>query len=280
MDKKFRFKPLRISIFIILLLLAVIMIAPFIWMISVSFERYANINPPFPPRFIPEIFSMFNYQLAIENGYIFKAYTNSLITVSGSVFIGVISSLLAGYAFSKGQFKGKKIIFLLVLATMMIPLETRLIPLYRIVNVFKLQNTYTAVIMPNLIYGFGVLLSKQYFDQLPNSLREAAYMDGSGEFKTFFHIYLPLSGPIIATMSILSFISNWNSFVWPFIVLSGLEKRTVPVFLSSFSTENGDMYAGITMAVATLAVIPVVIVFLFLQKYIIQSTAMSGLKGE
>ncbi len=255
------------------------MVVPFIWMISVGFERYANINTPFPPTLIPNDFSFFNFKLALENGYIFTAYKNSLIVAIGTVALSVGSALMAGYAFSKGEFRGKKILFYAILATMMIPLETRLIPMYNMIKWLNLRNSFWAIILPGMLYGFGVLLSKQFFDKLPDSLREAAYIDGSGEAHTFLKIYLPLTGPITATMCILAFIANWNSFVWPLVVLNGQESRTIPIFLSAFSSEAEGAYAGASMAVATLAVIPVIIIFLFFQKYIIRSIALSGLKG-
>ena len=269
-----------IAKFVFLALFAIVMIVPFIWMISVSFERYANIQPPFPPKLIPEQFSLFNYKLAIENGAIFTAYKNSLIVALGSVALSVSSALLAGYALSKGRFKGKGVIFFIILSTMMIPLETRLIPMYKLIGFMHLSNSYWAIILPNLMNGFGIMLSKQFFDALPDSLGEAAYIDGAGEITTFFKIYLPLTGPISATMCILSFIGSWNQFVWPLVVLTGEESRTIPIFLSSFATGENTRAAGSTMAVASLAIIPIIIVFLFMQKYIVRSVALSGLKGE
>ena len=266
--------------FVVLLLFAIVMIAPFVWMISVSFERYANIQPPFPPKFIPQHFSTFNYKIALENGGIITAYKNSFIVALGSVALSVISALLAGYALSKGKFKGKKIIFFIILSTMMIPLETRLIPMYRLISFMHLSNNYLAIILPNLMYGFGIMLSKQFFDALPDSLGEAAYIDGASEITTFFKVYLPLTGPITATMCILSFIGSWNQFVWPLVVLTGEHSRTIPIFLSSFATGENTRVAGVTMAVASLAIIPIIIVFLFFQKYIVKSVALSGLKGE
>lgn len=271
---------LHIIKWIVLIFLALIMVVPFIWMISVGFERYANINTPFPPTLIPNDFSFFNFKLALENGYIFTAYTNSLIVAIGTVALSVGSALMAGYAFSKGEFRGKKILFYAILATMMIPLETRLIPMYNMIKWLNLRNSFWAIILPGMLYGFGVLLSKQFFDKLPDSLREAAYIDGSGEAHTFLKIYLPHTGPITATMCILAFIANWNSFVWHLVVLNDQESRTIPIFLSAFSSEAEGAYAGASMAVATLAVIPVIIIFLFFQKYIIRSIALSGLKGE
>ena len=163
---------------------------------------------------------------------------------------------------------------------MMIPFETTIIPMYLMFSKINLTNTFVPLILPSLVDGFGVLLSKQYFDQLPDSLREAAYIDGSGEFRTFFSVFLPLTGPISATLFILKFMSSWNSFIWPLVILTGQDKRTIPIYMASFSSEGGTRIAGLTMAVAFLGIIPVIAVFLFFQKYIIRSIALSGIKGE
>ena len=274
--------PFDILAFFILLILGIIMIIPFVWMTVVSFERYANIQPPFPPSFKIRNPSLFNFKLAFENGYILRAYFNSLIVSASSVVVCLISSTLAGYAFSKGRFKGKKPLFYLILATLMIPLETRLIPMYMMFNKINMVNSFLPLILPYMIEGFQIMLSKQFFDHLPDSLREAAYIDGSGEFRTFFNIFLPLTGPITATMCILTFMASWNSFLWPLVMLTGAKSRTVPILMAyySFTGEGGTRWAGLTMSVAFLGVIPVIIVFLFLQKYIIRSIALSGLKGE
>jgi len=266
--------------FLFLLIFGIVLMMPFIWMVSVGFDREANISMPFPPRLIPESISSFNYGIVFENGRLLQSYINSGIVTVSSVILGVSSSLLAGYAFSKGKFKGKKILFLIVLCTLMIPMEPRLIPLYKLFNSVGLLNTFWPLILPHLISGMLIFLCKQFFDQLPDTLREAAQIDGAGEFKIFFRVYLPLAGPIAATMVILAFIWSWNDFLWPLVVLNNLELHTVPLYLASFSLENGSSLGGLTMALATVSILPIIIVYLFLQRYIIQSIALSGVKGE
>ncbi|MCH4889650.1 carbohydrate ABC transporter permease [Acidaminobacter sp. JC074] len=267
-------------VIILLTLFGIVMLSPFAFMVSLSLERYANIQPPFPPRFIPEVPSLFNYKLVFENGKLFHAYLNSFITTSCSVLLNVSSALLAGYAFSKGQFKGKKMLFYMVIATMMIPMQVRLIPMHKMFLKVGMLNTFLPIILPNILYGFGVMLCKQYFDNLPDSLGESAAIDGAGKLKTFFKIYLPLTGPITATMVILSFMDNWNAFLWPLVVLSDQKLHTVPIFLSRFVAEDGGRFMGLTMALASASILPILIVFLALQRYIIESIALSGLKGE
>ncbi len=266
--------------FIVLLVFGVLLMAPFIWMVSVGFDRTANISMPFPPRLIPEELSGFNYGIVFENRRLIQSYINSAIVTVSSVLLGVSASLLAGYAFSKGRFKGKKLLFILVLCTLMIPMEPRLIPLYKLFNSVDLLNTFWPLILPTVINGMLIFLCKQFFDQLPDTLREAAQIDGAGEFKIFFRVYLPLAGPIAATMVILAFIWSWNDFMWPLVVLNNQELHTVPLYLASFSLENGTSLGGLTMALATVSILPIIILYLFLQRYIIQSIALSGVKGE
>lgn len=265
--------------FFVLLVFGVILMAPFIWMVSVGFDRTANITMPFPPRLIPSELSGFNYGIVFENGRLIQSYINSGIVTISSVLIGVTSSLLAGYAFSKGRFKGKKLLFIIVLCTLMIPMEPRLIPLYTLFNSVDLLNTYWPLILPPIINGMLIFLCKQFFDQLPDTLREAAQIDGAGEFRIFFKVYLPLAGPIAATMVILSFIWSWNDFMWPLVVLNDQDMHTVPLYLASFTLENGTSLGGLTMALATVSILPIIVLYLFLQRYIIQSIALSGVKG-
>ncbi len=266
--------------FIGLLAFGIIMLSPFFWMISVSLERYANINPPFPPRMIPEEPSLFNYKIVVENGTLFKAYANSFLIGAGTVAFTLICALTGGYAFSKGRFPGRKILFMAVLATMMIPLESRLIPMYMMFRSWGMVNSYWPIILTVPMMGFAVLLTKQYMDNLPHSLREAAWIDGAGEISIFSRVFLPLSGPMVATLIILVFMGSWNDFLWPLVILTSQKLQTIPIYLSKFSMEDGTTYAGLSMALSAMSILPVIVVFLFLQKYIIQSVALSGIKGE
>lgn len=263
--------------FVLLLVFGILLMMPFIWMVSVGFDRTANITMPFPPRLIPEEVASFNYGIVFENGRLIQSYINSGIVTVFSVSLQVGASLLAGYAFSKGDFKFKRLLFILVLCTLMIPMEPRLIPLYTLFNSFNLLNTFWPLILPTVINGLLIFLCKQFFDQLPTTLREAAQIDGgASEFRIFFKVYLPLAGPIAATMVILSFIWSWNDFMWPLVVLNNQELHTVPLYLASFSLENGTSLGGLTMALATVSILPIVVLYLFLQRYIIQSIALSG----
>lgn len=275
-----KMKPLDIVRVIVLLIIGLLMISPFILILSISFERTANVSLPYPPRFFPAHPSLFNFRLIMQNGGLLQAYLNSFIVAIASVLVKVGSALLAGYAFSKGKFKGKRIIFIVFLATLMIPVEARLISLYLMWNHVHLINSFWPLILPNMIDAFMVFLAKQFFDELPDSFREAAQMDGANEFWTFLKIYFPLTGPITATMAILSFMWSWNDFLWPLIVLTSKNLHTIPLYMASFTLQNGESYSGMTMGAIALGSVPVLILFIFLQKYVIRSVALSGLKGE
>ena len=270
----------ELFVFIIMSAVSIVFILPFFWMIVVAFERYANIQPPFPPSFIVSEPSLFNFRVILENGLMFTAYRNSFFISVLSVVVCLFSVMPGGYALSKGTFKGKKIIAVFILSTMMIPFETRMIPMFLMFNRVGLNNTYIPLVFPNILDVFNLFLAKNYFDSLPDSLAESAEIDGAGKFKIFHSIFLPLTTPVLSTIIILKFMGSWNAFLWPRIILTGIGNQTVPIYISSFSHEAGTRLAGSTMTVAFLGIIPVLIVFLFLQKYIIQSIALSGLKGE
>ncbi|MDR0390102.1 MAG: carbohydrate ABC transporter permease [Spirochaetaceae bacterium] len=267
-------------LFLVILGVGIVFILPFIWMIVVSFERYANIQPPFPPSFIIREPSLFNFKIILENGIMLRAYRNSFLVAVLNVVVCLGAVLPGAYALSKGTFRGKNFIALLILSTMMVPFETRMIPMFVMFNKVKLTNTFVPLILPSMLDAFSLFLAKGYFDSLPDSLAESAEIDGAGKFRIFRSIFLPLTTPILATVVILRFMGSWNSFLWPRIILTGGKTQTVPLYVSVFIHENGVRLAGSTMTVAFLGIIPVLIVFLFLQKYIIQSIALSGLKGE
>ncbi len=255
-----------------------IFILPFVWMVVVAFEGEANFSPPIPPSFIIENPSFFNIRIVLSNNELSTSYTNSIITAIGCIIVNALSVLTAGYALSKGKFLGKKMITLIILSTMMIPFEVRMLPMFLLFNYFGLTNNLMALILPVAVDGFGIILSKQFFDKIPDSLRESASIDGMNEAGIFTKIYLPLSGPLISTLAIIAVINSWNSFVWPLLVITDSKLKTIPLFISSYSLQNSSGYMGTTMAVAFLAIIPIVIVYCFIQKYVVQSIATSGMK--
>ncbi|KIL40569.1 ABC transporter permease [Gordoniibacillus kamchatkensis] len=258
---------------------SLVMIVPLIWMISTSFDWAARLELGFPPRFWPLDPSLKNYRAAFTNVPMLKYIGNSLLVAAGVIVVSIFSALLSGYALSKIRFRGSNLVLMLALSTMMIPFEMTMIPQYLLFSKLNLIDTYWVFYLPALNYAFGTFLAKAFIDQLPSSLREAAVIDGAGEFTAFGKIYLPLCAPIVATMVILLFIGVWNELLWPLLALKSSAKYTIQLGLAMFTYNSGiNKLPSIIMAATTVSLLPVVIVYLFLQRYIIESIALTGIK--
>lgn len=264
---------------IVLFLGSFVMIVPFLWMLVTSFDWAARLHINFPPRLWPEEPSVKTFEAAFTSIKMFRYITNSIMVSAGVIIISALSALLSGYALSKLRFKGANIVLLLALSTMMIPFEMTMIPQYLLFSKLGLVDNYLAFYLPALNYAFGTFLAKAFFDQLPTTLREAAILDGAKEVSVFSRVYLPLCTPIIATMIILLFLGVWNDMLWPLLILKKATKYTIQIGLAMFTYNNGiDKQPSIIMAATTVSLIPVVVVYMFLQRYIIESIALSGIK--
>jgi multiple sugar transport system permease protein len=257
-------------------MLAVVLI-PLLWCIVLSFDRKAvSALPEF--SLIPHEFSVFNYQVAFTTIPLVRYYLNTIFVTVVHTVLAVFFALMCGYAFAKGRFIGKNFWFVFMLAVMMIPFESRMVPLYLQYKSWGLLDTYAPLLMGACAYVYGIFFSRQNIEAIPDSLRESAYIDGASEWRIFFRIIIPLSKPLIATLSILQVLSNWNSYLWPLVVLRSSEKQLISVGVSVFNAQQDAIYYGPRMAVAVISAIPLSIMFLFLQKYIVQSVAVSGIK--
>jgi multiple sugar transport system permease protein len=267
---------------------SILCLIPFIYMVSVSLDLKAVNNIPFPPSLLPKEFSFNAYTYSFKNINMVRLYTNTLYMSAGCILISVFSSLLAGYSISKLKFKGRNAVLVILLATMMIPGEATLIPLFLLYKNLSLINTYWVFFLPAVVNTFGAFLSKQFMDTLPGELREAARMDGAGEYGTFFRIYLPLCGPITATMVILFFLWRWNDFLGPLLYLTDSKKYVMQLGLALFRSSRAMGGSGsegfstplpaISMATTVISIVPVLGIFLFFQRYIVESIALSGIK--
>ncbi|WP_130860923.1 carbohydrate ABC transporter permease [Gracilibacillus phocaeensis] len=274
-------KKKRMGNFILVLILSIgslVMVIPFLWMVFTSFDWQARLNIPFPPRFWPEEFSTKTYTLAFSNIPMLKYIFNSLLISVGVIFVSLFSAVMSGYAISKLKFKGAAVVLVLALSTMMIPFEMTMIPQYLLFNNLNLLDSYWAFYLPALNFAFGTFLAKSFIDQLPGTLREAAIIDGAGEIKVFWKIYLPLCVPILATMAILQFLAVWNDLLWPLLALQTPDKFTIQLGLATFSYNKTTPMPSVIMAATTVSLIPVIITYLFLQRYIVESIALSGIK--
>ena len=267
----------RVILITVLLLLLVVILIPLVWCIVLSFDRKAlSTLPEF--SLLPHEFSLFNYEVAFNTIPLVRYYMNTIFVTVVHTFLAVFFALMCGYAFAKGKFVGKQFWFIFMLAVMMIPFESRMVPLYLQYKSWGLLDTYAPLLMGACAYVYGIFFARQNIEAIPDSLRESAYIDGASEWRIFLQIIIPLSKPLIATLSILQILSNWNSYLWPLVVIRSSEKHLISVGVSVFNAQQDSIYYGPRMAVAVISAIPLSIMFLFLQKYIVQSVAVSGIK--
>ena len=271
-----RFK--QLVILFILTVGAIAMIVPFEWMLATSLSRSANFAMPRIVRLFPADPSLFNYQVAVTNIPIVTLYINSFIVTALTTLGYLFLSSLTGYAFAKGDFPGKSILFIIILMSLMIPFEVRMIPLYLFMSNIGLRNTLAALILPFLAGGFGVFLMRQYISTIPNELVDAARVDGASEFTIFLRIIMPLCGPPLAALAVITALWRWNDLIWPLLIISDRNLYTVTLGIAVAGRSQGT-YTGVALANAALAIIPIAIVYLLLQRYIIKGIALTGLKG-
>jgi multiple sugar transport system permease protein len=267
----------RTVIYLLLVGGALTMVTPFIWMVSTSLKTNLEVFT-FPPTFIPAEFQWHNYVDIFEVVPYGRWFFNSLfITLTQTVLYLFVASL-AAYVFARLRFPGREPLFLLYLATLMVPGEVTLIPKFILIKELGLIDTFTAVIIPGVFNAYGVFLLRQFFLTLPAGLEEAAIIDGASYFRIYWSIILPLVKPALAVLAIFSFRGAWNDFMWPLIVINSDNMKPLSVGLSSFQGLYETNWPYL-MAASTLALIPIVIVFVAAQKYFVEGVALTGLKG-
>jgi multiple sugar transport system permease protein len=274
----------HIIITILVSLFAFTMIIPFIWMLSASMKIGVDVIK-LPIKWIPEYFYPDNYKQVLNIGGIAKrdyhfnlAYFNSLKIAFINLIGSVITSTAAGYAFAKINFRGRNGIFLLYLATMMIPSQITLIPKFTLFSILGLNGTHWPLILPGLITITGTFLMRQFFMQIPNELRESAYIDGASEFRIWLQIMIPVAKPAMASLAMIVFLWNWNNYLDALVFLSHWRLYTIPVALTNFIDESTTDY-NLIMAASALALIPVFIVFLAGQRFFIKGLVTGAVKG-
>lgn len=262
---------------IIEILVLIIWIFPLLWMGITSLHiEEALVSKDF--HFLPKDATFFNYYKAITSSYILKWLLNSLFASFLTMILTLIVDAPIAYAFAKIKFKGKNILFWLVMAGMMVPFQVLIIPLYLQFNSYHLINSLLAVVLPRISLPIGVFILKQFFEGIPDSLEESAFIDGASRFRIFLSIIIPLGSSALATVTILSFINCWNDFLWPLIAINDTVKYTITVGIANFQGTHGTQYALI-MSGAVIASIPQFIFYLFFRKKIVEGIAMSGIKG-
>jgi multiple sugar transport system permease protein len=255
-----------------------VMLLPFYWMIITSFKS-ASEALSYPPNWWPREFLWQNYVEAWQKPEVgFARYYWVTISTSIAITVGtLVTGVLAAFAFARMQFLGKGLFFYLVLATLMVPGQVLIIPNFIILKELGWLNTYSALIVPWMASVFSIFLMRQHFMTIPNDLWDAAQIDGAGRMRFLLHVVLPLSKPVMITSSIFNFVGQWNSLLWPLVVTSSPEMRTLMVGLQVFSSSAGSEF-HLLMAASTFSILPLVIMFFFLQRFFIEGIARSGLK--
>jgi len=267
----------RLITILMLLGILIIILIPVYWAVILSFDAGATVRLP-EFSLLPSEFSMRNYEFAFSTIPLTRLFLNTIFVTLTNTVISVFFALTAGYAFAKGKFKFKNFWFVFMLAVMMIPFESRMIPLFVLYRDLGLLDTWFPLILGSFAYVFGTFFARQNMNGIPDELRESAYLDGAGEWKIFFRIIIPLSKPLIATLSILQIIHHWNNYLWPLVTIRTQTRQMLSVGVAMFNSQQDAIIFGPRMAVAVLSAIPLVVLFLILQKHIVQSIALSGTK--
>ncbi|MBM5607867.1 carbohydrate ABC transporter permease [Listeria ivanovii] len=272
--KKFSRKKIFTTIGMVLVLF--IIAFPFLWLLLSSFKFEKDIIS-FPPKIFADSYTLNNYIKVWSTIPLLDYIKNTIIFAGGTVITSVFFDSLAGYAFARMNFKGKSVLFYFVLLTMMIPFQVFMIPLFLEVNLLGLLDTYSGLIIPRMTTAFGIFMMRSFFITLPSSLEEAARIDGLNEFRIFWKIMLPLSKPTVLSLAIFTLMNSWNDLLYPLILTSSSEMRTLPAGLALFTGQNISFY-GPVMAGTVISMLPLLIVYMFAQKYFVQGTAMTGMK--
>lgn len=269
----------KITVYTILILGSIVAIMPFLWMILASFKTGAEVRQ-IPPTFWPVNPTLENYKTLFADPKLPLTlfYRNSALIATVNTATALFTSSLFGYIFAKFKFPGSKLWFWIILALMMIPFQVTMIPSYLILAKLGLLNKLTGLMIGAAITPFGIFLMRQFSLSIPNEMLDAARVDGASEWRIYWSIVLPQLGPALATLGMLTFMFNWNAYLWPLIVLTEQEKRTLPIILTWYTTQHSNQ-TQLSMAAAVLVVLPILLVFLIAQRWIVRGITLSGMKG-
>ena len=264
-------------LYLVLVVALVAVVAPFVWMVLGSFKGEGELRQV-PPTWWPQSASLDNYTQLFSKLNFGQYFFNSIVVAAVVTAGNLVFCSMLGYAFAMLDFKGKRPLFLAVMATLMIPGVVTFVPLFVLVANVGLINTLPGLFLPFLVSPFGVFLMRQFILGLPRDLLDAGRVDGAGELRIFWRIILPLCGPALATLGILTFLGSWNNFLWPLVVGQTEDKYTLPVALALYSTGQNSTQYGLLLAGATVVILPILVVFLVFQKRFIEGIATTGLK--
>lgn len=254
-----------------------VMVVPFLWMLLSSFKPEREIRQS-PPTWWPADPTLDNYSTLLSRLDFPTYFTNSVIVALLTTAGNLLFCAAAGYALAKIRFAGRQVLFLLVLGTIMVPSIVTLVPLFVLVSNLNMVNTYGGLVLPFLAQAFGVFLMRQFMLSIPDDLLEAARIDGASELRIFWQIVLPLCRPALATLGILTFLASWNNFLWPLVVATTENRYTLPVALALYSIGQNRARYDLLLAGSVVIVVPVLIVFILLQRHFVRGIATTGLK--
>lgn len=260
-----------------LMLAAVVTLFPLLWMLSVSLMPSGE-SSSYPPPLLPSTFTLEHYRSLFESQHLGRYFLNSMIIATCTTVAAVLLNGMAGYAFAALRFPGRKTMYRVLLASLQVPAQVVMIPLFGMLRFLGLINTYAAVIVPGCASVFGIFLVRQYALSIPGEITDAARTDGASEWRIFASVVLPMLRPILVTLGLLVFLSTWNDFMWPLIALSGRNLQTLPIALASLSRDHAQDNE-LMMAGAVVTVLPVLAVFLALQRFYLREITTGGVKG-
>jgi multiple sugar transport system permease protein len=255
----------------------VLVVTPFVWMLLSSVKSDREIRQS-PPTWLPDAPTLENFEAVFTRLDFPQYFLNSTLVASAVTLGNLVFCSMLGYALAKMDFAGKRLLFGIVMVTLMIPGMVTFIPQFVLVSNLGLVDTYPGLFLPYLAMPFGVFLMRQYMLGLPDELIDAARVDGAGEWRIFAGVIMPLCGPALATLGILTFLNSWNNFLWPLVVAQSEDRYTLPVALALYAVDQNNLQYGLMLAGAVVIVLPVLVVFVALQRYFVQGIAMTGIK--
>ncbi|WP_051585793.1 carbohydrate ABC transporter permease [Caldanaerobius polysaccharolyticus] len=268
----------RIVNYFFLTLCGIIFMIPFLWMIATSLKPSQELFS-IPPKWFGSYLAWGNYKIAWNYLPFGRFYINSIFVSVTTTILVLMTSSMAAYAFARIQFPARDTLFAVYLGTLMIPFQVTMIPMYILMKYLGWLNSYYALIIPGAFTAFGTFLLRQFFLTIPMELEEAAFIEGCSRLKSFLYIILPLGRPAIASLAAFTFIGNWNSFLWPLVVTDNDFMKTLPVGVAMFIEQYGVRWE-LLMAGATIAVVPPLILFMFVQKYFVEGITVTGMGGR
>jgi multiple sugar transport system permease protein len=267
----------KIFVNIALIVISGLMVFPFLWMISTSLKGYDELYH-YPLIWIPEKMLWGNYLYVLNAIPLIRFFINSVYVATVVTSLQLVACAMGAYAFARLKFKGKNVIFIFYLATLMIPSQVTMIPMFLMFSRLSLIDTFWALVIPGIFSAYGTFLLRQFFMGIPKDLESSVLVDGGGYWLCFMRIIVPLSKPAFATLGTFCFLFNWNNFMWPLLVTNKVTMKTLPVGIMFFVGQYGIQWQ-LLMATAAMSLFPMLVVYLFAQKYFVAGITMSGIKG-